>query len=258
MGGVSSAFGGLGDAISGIASLGGSALGYAGTQDQIAAAQQNLATANAFSAQQYATRYQTTVKDLQAAGLNPMLAVSNGPGSAPSSAAPAPTFNKYAAVADAPAKAFSAMNMAMDTKQKDANVTNTIANTTATEAQAKVSDAQANLVRAQAISEIMRQPQIPQDLKNKIANQVLTEQQSRTSSAQEANIRRQTQMITPDADLRTDENGKPTTYGTVRAVGKDVISGLSSAAGAAASLKGKPTPNFNKYQTINNNYPMDQ
>jgi hypothetical protein len=258
MGGVSSSFGGLGDAISGIASLGGSALGYAGTQDQIAAAQQNLATANAFSAQQYATRYQTTVKDLQAAGLNPMLAVTNGAGSAPSSAAPAPTFNKYSSLADAPAKAYSAMNMAMDTQQKDANVTNTYANTTATEAQAKVSDAQANLVRAQAISEIMRQPQIPQDLKNKIATEFLIQQQTRTSSAQESNIRNQTRLDTPDADLRTDDKGKPTTYGTIRSVGKDVISGLSSAAGAAATLKGKPTPTFNKYQTINNNYPLDQ
>lgn len=41
------------------------------------------AQANAFSAQQFATRYQTTVKDMQAAGLNPMLAYSQGGGSPP-------------------------------------------------------------------------------------------------------------------------------------------------------------------------------
>ena len=40
--------------------------------------------ANAFSAQQFATRYQTTVKDMEAAGLNPMLAYSQGGGSPPS------------------------------------------------------------------------------------------------------------------------------------------------------------------------------
>lgn len=40
--------------------------------------------ANAFSAQQYASRYQTTVKDMQAAGINPMLAYGSGPGNAPS------------------------------------------------------------------------------------------------------------------------------------------------------------------------------
>jgi hypothetical protein len=43
--------------------------------------------AQEFSADQFAKRYQTTVKDLQAAGLNPMLAYSQGGGTPPSSAA---------------------------------------------------------------------------------------------------------------------------------------------------------------------------
>lgn len=43
-------------------------------------------SANEFSAQNFATRYQTTVKDMEAAGLNPMLAYSQGGGNAPSSA----------------------------------------------------------------------------------------------------------------------------------------------------------------------------
>lgn len=45
------------------------------------------ASANAFSADQFATRYQTTVKDLEAAGLSPMLAYSQGGGSPPSGVA---------------------------------------------------------------------------------------------------------------------------------------------------------------------------
>ena len=43
--------------------------------------------AQAFSAEQFASRYQTTVKDMQAAGLNPMLAYSQGGGNAPTSSA---------------------------------------------------------------------------------------------------------------------------------------------------------------------------
>jgi len=39
---------------------------------------------NAWSAEQYAKRYQTMVNDLQSAGLNPMLAYSQSPGAAPS------------------------------------------------------------------------------------------------------------------------------------------------------------------------------
>jgi hypothetical protein len=40
--------------------------------------------ANEYSAQQFATRYQTTVKDMEAAGLNPMLAYSQGASGQPS------------------------------------------------------------------------------------------------------------------------------------------------------------------------------
>jgi len=39
--------------------------------------------AQTFSAQQYATRYQTQVADMKAAGLNPMLAYTQSPGSSP-------------------------------------------------------------------------------------------------------------------------------------------------------------------------------
>lgn len=60
------------------------ALSLLGGQQRNDAQAAQAAQANAFSAQQYATRYQTTVKDMEAAGLNPMLAYSQGAGTAPS------------------------------------------------------------------------------------------------------------------------------------------------------------------------------
>jgi hypothetical protein len=257
MGGMSSSFGGLGDAIQGVASLGGSIFSAnsanSSVQDQINAAQQNQANAQAFSAQQYATRYQTTVKDLQAAGLNPMLAVSNGPGNAPTGQA-APTFNKVAGaqmMGEAIPKALQAMNIAMDTKQKDANVTNTVANTTNVEAQAKVNDAQAQKVRAEAISEVLRQEGIPYEIKLKMVQPMLVEQQTRTSSAQEAATRQGIAISRP-------EEWAAGEYGKAKQVTKDIIQPITSAAGAVSAVKGKPVPVINKYPTINHNYPIGQ
>jgi len=60
------------------------AASFFGGERRNAAQADQAASANAFSAQQFATRYQTTVKDMQAAGLSPMLAYSQGGGAPPS------------------------------------------------------------------------------------------------------------------------------------------------------------------------------
>lgn len=73
---------GIDDAIIGGLVSGG--LSLLGGERRNSAQAQQAEAANAFSAQQFASRYQTTVKDMEAAGLNPMLAYSQGGGSPPS------------------------------------------------------------------------------------------------------------------------------------------------------------------------------
>lgn len=63
---------------------GAAAASYVGTQNTNDANAARADANNAWSAQQYATRYQTQVADLKAAGLNPMLAYTQSPGTAPS------------------------------------------------------------------------------------------------------------------------------------------------------------------------------
>lgn len=67
-----------------VLSVGGSLLG-GWLNNEAADDRQN--DAQNFSAQQFATRYQTTTKDMLAAGLNPMLAYTHGVGNSPTSSA---------------------------------------------------------------------------------------------------------------------------------------------------------------------------
>lgn len=65
------------------ATLATGALGFLGGQLTNSASAARADASNQWSADQFGSRYQTTVKDLEAAGLNPMLAYSQGGGSPP-------------------------------------------------------------------------------------------------------------------------------------------------------------------------------
>lgn len=87
-----------------------------------AAASSRQEDAQEFSAQQFATRYQTTVKDMQAAGLNPMLAYSQGGGTPPSSAAASSvgTPDIGATISQSKLSSAQVANIAADTENKKA------------------------------------------------------------------------------------------------------------------------------------------
>lgn len=66
-----------------VASAGAAALNFLGQQETNQDNRDIAASNNAWSAEQYAKRYQTMTSDLKSAGLNPMLAYSQSPGQAP-------------------------------------------------------------------------------------------------------------------------------------------------------------------------------
>jgi hypothetical protein len=113
-----------------------------------------------FSAQQFASRYQTTVKDMQAAGLNPMLAYSQGGGNAPtSSAASSAGYGDLGSV----------MNQA---RMNSAQIANIDADTENKKAQAALIEAQVAQTRASAGS-LEAQTNVSNETVTKIKQEVV-------------------------------------------------------------------------------------
>lgn len=113
-----------------LSTVGGALLGHGLAKDRQADAQD-------FSAQQFATRYQTTVQDMKAAGLNPMLAYSQGGGSPPSSSA-------------ASAQSVDTGQAYLQSKMNTAQVANIEADTANKQAQADLIQAQIGDTKASA------------------------------------------------------------------------------------------------------------
>lgn len=178
------------------------------------------------------TQYQTTVEDLKAAGLNPMLAYTQGGAGVPAGAMGSVTTPQYKSpISSGKEAAMALTSILADVEKKDAETTEAISRTTVNEQQAKLIDAQTNLA-------ILEMPNVPQKLKNLIADEMYTRARVTATGAQEVATRLDT-IIRKTGDLPEAKSKgtyhEKTPYNPY--MFKDVVSGISSAAGAA---KGTP------------------
>lgn len=126
-----------------LSTVAGALLGHGLAKDRQADAQD-------FSAQQFATRYQTTVQDMKAAGLNPMLAYSQGGGNAPtSSAASSQSVDTGQAYLQAKMNSAQIANIQADTANKQASAALIEAQVSDTKASAWQKNAAIDLVDMQ-------------------------------------------------------------------------------------------------------------
>lgn len=229
---------GIDDAIIGavagpaIGSLIGGGLGLIGQNKANEANEAMMNQANAFSAQQFATRYQTTVKDLEAAGLNPMLAYGQGGGSPPSAVPIAQQANVYAGAGDIAQKAIGAANTAMQVQLTDAQVAESISRT-------GVNDEQRKNLSADTYLKILEAPNVSQKTKNMVSEMLLNDARRTATSAQETATKLDT-LIRKTGDLPEAESKgtyhKKTPYNPF--MFKDAVTGVNSAVNAVGAAKG--------------------
>jgi hypothetical protein len=164
---------------------------------------------NEWSAQQYATRYQTTVKDLEAAGLNPMLAYGQGAGTAPTASAVAPMQNALGAAVEGynKTKATSAQAALQTEQLKQVESQTQLNSAQAAKAQeeAKVASEQAqNLVvdRQKRTEEI---PQVKQSTATSVEQAKAFQGQATASAASAAQSYKQIETLNAQIDKLKEE-----------------------------------------------------
>lgn len=218
---------GIDDAI--IASVAGATIGGAfdvlGQSSANAANRQMMNEANQFNAQQFATRYQTTVKDLEAAGLNPMLAYGQGGGSPPTAVPIAMQTNPYQRAGEYAQKAVGAANTAVQTdlaktqeRVADMNIAKIIS-------EIGVNDEMRKKLSADTLLSIASEPKVRQETKNLIQQELLTRASTTYTNAMEAATRQHILTRKPE------ETKAGTWWGTnVSPYLKDFTGGASGAA----------------------------
>ena len=187
-----------------IGELIGGALSLFGTQ-QTNQKNWDIAQANnEFSAQQFAQRYQTTVKDMQAAGLNPMLAYSQGGGSPPTASQVAPMQNalgnaveSYNRVKGTSAQATLQEQQA---QQSQAQVGLINSQSAKTAAETKVAEEQAKLLQADYEKRISEKPLVEQQTKTSEQQAQAFTQQAISSAQQAVQSQKQVEVLNQNID----------------------------------------------------------
>lgn len=190
-----------------LSAIGGSALGFIGDWLNAGYAEDRQNNAQGFSAQQFATRYQTTVKDLQAAGLNPMLAYGSSGPSAPSGSVVggAPYGDVTARFNQSRVASAQVANIEADTENKKAS-----ADLIASQAAANwsgASQAQANVEQIKANTDKIREEtaNIPTEgARLRQAVQLLAEQAAKTAQEGATQVEVRNQIAATIAKLQAE------------------------------------------------------
>jgi len=203
----------VGSAIGGIGS-------YAGQQSANQANAQQSEKQMSFQKEQRETSYQTAVEDLKKAGLNPMLAYTQGGAG-----------NQAGAQAQMQSAIGAGVKSAAENLGKYQDLRNQSVNERLINSQIDVADADAVLKRATAITEAYR-PGLTQAQTDSILKQAgLYTAQTRLTSAQEAKTRQEYTIKQPEEAM------SKTQYGQIRPYLKDAQEGISSATGAFNRLR---------------------
>ena len=211
-----------------ISSGGGSMLGgllggvgsYAGQQS---ANQANAAMADKqmqFQSEQRATQYQTAVKDMMAAGLNPMLAYQQGGAG-----------NQVGAMAQMQNSLGAGVTSAVQGLSKIQETKNLASHNELIGAQIDDTTASATLKRATAITEAYK-PGLTQAQTNEILTKAgLNVASTKLTTAQEAESKQRYTIAKPTEAM------SKTPYGQIRPYAKDALDGITSATSAVSKFK---------------------